>query len=241
MPSAIDPNTVATTQPPATSPTTSGVRAVFTAIKALFVIAAAEITQLMADVLAAQGDADAAQADATSALDETSALDGRVTTLEGGAAALKTTGDPVDVESAAPGVAGDVLTLTDAEHATWQAPGGGGGYCWTIAADIPVSVDGGPADVVIYNANLPAKGILVGGIYSNTGGMGGATATVRDAAGGGGNALSMNINSAMVATNTPFFSFGTPSIPAGGSVYLRCSVRSSFRGTLFMIWAPVAP
>lgn len=46
--SAIDPTAILTTQPPATAPTTAGVRGVFVAIKAQFTIAAAEITALQA-------------------------------------------------------------------------------------------------------------------------------------------------------------------------------------------------
>ena len=43
----------------------------------------------------------------------------------GPATALDTTGAAVDVSAAAPGVAGNVLTLADATHATWAAPSGG--------------------------------------------------------------------------------------------------------------------
>ena len=39
---------------------------------------------------------------------------------------LGTTGADVDVGSAAPPSAGQVLTATDATHATWQTPSGGG-------------------------------------------------------------------------------------------------------------------
>ena len=46
--SAIDPDAILTTQPPATSPTTAGVRGVFTAIKAQLTIARDEITALQA-------------------------------------------------------------------------------------------------------------------------------------------------------------------------------------------------
>ena len=72
--SAIDPGTIDVTQPPAINPTTSGLRAVVTAIKALFVTAKAEVEALQeADagfslqIAAAQGDADAAQARADDA------------------------------------------------------------------------------------------------------------------------------------------------------------------------------
>jgi len=52
MPSSIDPNTIDTTQPPAVTATTAGVRAVFAAIKALFVIAKAEISAIQAAAVA---------------------------------------------------------------------------------------------------------------------------------------------------------------------------------------------
>lgn len=42
--------------------------------------------------------------------------------MPGSAGALATTGLPVNVAEAAPGLAGDLLTLTDPEHAEWSAP-----------------------------------------------------------------------------------------------------------------------
>lgn len=45
----------------------------------------------------------------------------------GPASELDTTGAAVDVGSAAPPVAGHVLTATSATAATWQAPSGGSG------------------------------------------------------------------------------------------------------------------
>ena len=45
----------------------------------------------------------------------------------GPAASLDTTGAAVNVGSAAPPTAGDVLTATSATTATWQAPSGGSG------------------------------------------------------------------------------------------------------------------
>ena len=68
--SAIDPETIDTTLPPAVAPTTSGVRGVFAAIKALFVTTKAEIEALASDVTdaaAAAADAAAAAADAAAA------------------------------------------------------------------------------------------------------------------------------------------------------------------------------
>lgn len=41
----------------------------------------------------------------------------------GPATELDTTGAAVDVSGSAPPSPGDVLTATDATHATWQAPG----------------------------------------------------------------------------------------------------------------------
>ena len=65
--SAIDPETIDTTLPPAVAPTTSEVRGVFAALKALFVTTKAEIEALASDVTdaaAAAADAAAAAADA---------------------------------------------------------------------------------------------------------------------------------------------------------------------------------
>ena len=49
------------------------------------------------------------------------------TVIAGGAASdLATTGAAVNVSAASPPIAGQVLTATDATHATWQTPSGGG-------------------------------------------------------------------------------------------------------------------
>lgn len=50
----------------------------------------------------------------------------------GTAADLATTGANVNVSSASPPSAGDVLTATDATHATWQAPASGGSADSTV-------------------------------------------------------------------------------------------------------------
>ena len=89
---------------------------------------------------------------------------------------------------------------------------------WSRSVNIPASGDGGAADVVVYNAAMPQAGILFGLIYTNTGGLGGATMTVRDAVGGGGNALSAAAASAMRVTE-----------PAS------CLIRS------FIGWIPLEP
>ena len=54
--STIDPSTILTTQPPATAPTTSGVRGVFGAVKAQITAAKADIEAIETDVTTAQGD-----------------------------------------------------------------------------------------------------------------------------------------------------------------------------------------
>lgn len=51
--------------------------------------------------------------------------DYHTSTPAGAAESLATTGASVDVSGSAPPSAGDVLTATDATHATWQAPSGG--------------------------------------------------------------------------------------------------------------------
>lgn len=109
---------------------------------------------------------------------------------------------------------------------------------WSRSVNIPASGDGGAADVVVYNAAMPQAGILFGLIYTNTGGLGGATMTVRDAVGGGGNALSAAAASAMIAGTAYTTGLLSPTVALGGTVALRCSVRSSFVGDVICLFAP---
>lgn len=66
---------------------------------------------------------------------------------------LSTTGAAVDVSAAAPGIAGDVLTLTTPTTATWQAPGGGG-------SDHP----GGGTNSVVVPSTAVASGLEAVGL-----------------------------------------------------------------------------
>lgn len=65
-----------------------------------------------------------------------------ITGTSGATNALNTSGAAVNVSSAAPGAAGNVLTLTDATHATWQAGG------------VAAGAVGGPAVIVRVSAQF---------------------------------------------------------------------------------------
>lgn len=111
--------------------------------------------------------------------------------------------------------------------------------CWSQEINIPISSNINPADIIIYNANMPNKGMLAFARYVNTGGMGGATALIRSAPNGGGSILSTVIASAMIPTT--IFCLGTGiAVDTGGSVYIRFSARNAFQGTLYLIWLPSA-
>ena len=72
---------------------------------------------------------------------------------------LGTTGADVDVGSAAPPSAGQVLTATDATHATWQTPSGGGGTYG--GADVTFAVNDYSKTISIVDAGVSAGSDIV--------------------------------------------------------------------------------
>lgn len=128
--SAIDPDTIDTTQPPATAPTTAGVRGVFAAIKALFVTAAAEISALQAVAITSiQRTALLALSGAISATQAARLVGGTEITDHSHAVT-----HPISAEDAAELTGGGETTL----HAH-AGGGGGGGPTLSEQADAPTA------------------------------------------------------------------------------------------------------
>lgn len=83
-------------------------------------------------------------------------------------------------------------------------------------------VGGGADDIVIYDGNAPHKLVLEDIVLAVTTNQGGATATIRDAKAGGGNALSSDLDCSTVAKQWDAGS-DIHSILPGGTLVLRRS------------------
>lgn len=90
----------------------------------------------------------------------------------------------------------------------------------TFAAGVPGAAD----DVSIYNADSPALRIVDTVVFISTG-IALSIVTLRDTAGGGGNALSDDLAAATIGVRRNVLLTATGTIPAGGTLVLRRSDR----------------
>lgn len=161
MASALNPSGIDTTQPPATAPTTSGVRGVFTFIRDQFVIAKGEIETLQTDVAAAQGDADAATAAAAAAQGTANAG-----VIAAAAAQGTANGAVIDAATAQ----GDITAHAGAAsphtgHATLNAmnrvvQNPTNATTTATASKIPIADGSGKLDTWVSDAAAGAKGLI---------------------------------------------------------------------------------
>lgn len=94
----------------------------------------------------------------------------------GTADALATTGADVDVGAGAPGIAGDVLTLVDATHATWQAPSAGGPADELDANGTTLTVDAIDDDTYLKRVGTSVVGRTEAQVLSDIGAEASGTA-----------------------------------------------------------------
>lgn len=92
---------------------------------------------------------------------------------------------------------------------------------------------GGADDVTLFNANFPVNGRVAFALMTTTTPVGGSSVALRDAAGGVGNMLSNNINTAAAGTLAGLGVVNDAVL--GGSVFLRRS-DSLIAGRLLIVW-----
>lgn len=138
----------------------------------------ADLTTLFGDL---SGNTAAEGAQAVADAIESNHTDGATGTAD----ALGTTGADVDVGAGAPGIAGDVLTLVDATHATWQAPSAGGPADELDANGTTLTVDAIADDTYLKRVGTTVVGRTEAEVLSDIGGEAAGAAAAAEAAANG--------------------------------------------------------
>ncbi|HJU22758.1 MAG TPA: hypothetical protein VJ891_09625 [Casimicrobiaceae bacterium] len=93
--------------------------------------------------------------------------------------------------------------------------------CGVIWMSIAAGAGGAADDVTVYNASCPTKYRIVDCFFICTTNVATKNVTVRDASGGGGNALSSALSCNATGTARNNLTSGTKTVAQNGSIYLR--------------------
>jgi len=130
-------------------------------------------------------------------------------------------------------------------------PGGGSGgwpgempaaglvpaFGWWVYVPVAAGAGGSADDVTVFNATVPTKVRVADCFLITTTNVASATVTVRDASGGGGNALSSALSANATGTARNNLTAATKTVAQSGSMYLRRS-DSGVAGEIWILLIP---